>query len=74
MEKQKKHAFILYNYNTFKNDLEYIKEYYTTKEIQEDYKLKNKKSIYNYIFDNIDDALKVNNKLFNKYIIIKEDI
>ena len=72
MKKQK--AYILYNYNSFKNDIEYIKEYYTTKEIQEEYKLKNKKSIYNYIFDNIDDALKVNNKLFNKYIIIKEDI
>ena len=72
--KEKKHAFILYNYNAFNNDLEYIKEYYTAKEIQAEYKLKNKKSIYNYIFNNMEDALKVNNKLFNKYIIIKEDI
>lgn len=73
MNKLKK-VYILYKYNNFKNDFEYIKEYYNTKTINNDFKLKNKKSIYNYIYTDIDKAFDINNKLFNKYIIIKEDI
>jgi len=69
-----KKALILYRYDNFKNDFEYIKEYYDTKTILKEYKLKNKKSIYNYIYTDIEQAFNINNKLFNKYIIIKEDI
>ena len=69
-----KKALILYRYDNFKNDFEYIKEYYDTKTILKEYKLKNKKSIYNYIYTDIEKAFNINNKLFNKYVIIKEDI
>ena len=57
MKKEK--YYILYNYNEFKNDLEYIKEYNNINEIQKEFKLKNKKSIYNYIIKNIDDLLNI---------------
>lgn len=70
MKKEK--YYILYNYNEFKNDLEYIKEYNNINEIQKEFKLKNKKSIYNYIIKNIDDKSSYNNLLNNKYVIIKE--
>ena len=66
-----KKAYILYQYNKFNNDFSYIKEYYNIKEIQADYKLKNKKSIYNYIKESIEDN---KNLLFNQYLIIKEEL
>lgn len=73
MKKNNKKAYILYKYNEFNNDLEYIKEYYSTKTIQEEFKttLKNKNSIYHYITDSIDNIKKLLN---DKYIIIKEEL
>ena len=68
----KEKYYILYNYNKFKNDLEYIKEYNNIEEIQKEFKLKNKNSIYHYIIKNIEDQKSYNNLLNNKYIIIKE--
>lgn len=72
MEK-KKEVYILYQYNNFTQDYEYIKEYYNTKELAEDNKkefnLKNKKSLYHYIKDSLEDNI---NLLNNKYLIIKE--
>lgn len=70
MKKEK--YYILYNYNEFKNDLEYIKEYNNIEEIQKEFKLKNKKSIYHYIIKDIDNMQSYNNLLNNKYVIIKE--
>ena len=70
MKKEK--YYILYNYNKFKKDLEYIKEYNNINDIQKEFNLKNKKSIYNYIIKNIDDESSYINLLNNKYVIIKE--
>jgi hypothetical protein len=68
-----KKVYILYKYNKFKSDLEYIKEYYNKKEILEDniIKLKNKYSLNQYIFARIEDIKKILN---DKYIIIVEDL
>ena len=76
MKKNKKDIYIIYSYDAFKNDYEYIREYTSIKELQEKeqdtFKLKNKKSIYHYIKNTIDaDAI---NLLNNKYIIIKDTI
>jgi len=68
---ENKKAYIIYKKNQYNNDFEYIKEYYDIKEIQKDYKLKNKKSIYNYIKESIEDN---KNLLFSQYLIIKEEL
>lgn len=70
--KNKKTVYILYTYNNFTNDYSQVMEYFSLKDLQEknDIKLENKKSIYNYIYKSIDQV--INNKLFNRYIIIKE--
>ena len=74
MKNNKKTVYILYTYNNFTNDYMQVMEYYNLKDLQakNDIKLENKKSIYHYIYKSIDQV--INNKLFNKYIIIKEDI
>ena len=68
-----KKAYIIYQYDEFKKDFEYIKEYYSIKELQEkeNIQLKNNKAIYQFIFNNIDE---VNHLLKDKYIIIKEEL
>lgn len=70
MKKQK--TYILYNYNRFNNDIEYLKEYQTINDLTNDFKqLKNKKSIYQYIKRSIDNLKDI--KLLNdKYIIISQ--
>ncbi len=72
--RNKKNIYILYSYNSFDNDYKQVMEYYNLKDLQEknNIQLENKKSIYHYIYKSIDQV--INNKLFNKYIIIKEDI
>lgn len=72
MYKQKK-AYIIYKYDEFTKDFEYIKEYYNLRELQEkeNIKLKNKKAIYQFIFNNIDE---VKHLLKDKYVIIKEEL
>ena len=69
---ENKKAYIIYKYNQFENDYEYIKEYYNLKELQEQEKiiLQNKKSIYQFIYNKIDNNIK--HLLKDKYIIIKE--
>lgn len=64
-------TYILYKYNSIKNDYIYIKEFYNIEDVKKAcYKfLDNKRSIYHYIFNNIED---VNNLLLNKYAIIKD--
>ena len=49
-----KKAYIIYQYDEFKKDFTYIKEYYSIKELQEKENIhfKNKKAIYQFIFNN----------------------
>lgn len=65
---KKQYAFIVYEYDQFKDDYKYIKEYYTTKEIQKEYNLEN---IRQYTTRTIE---KVKHLINNKYIVIKEEI
>ena len=70
-ENKTKKAYILYKYDAFKNDFEYIKEYYKREEIQKDFKLKNIESIQHYTTRSID-AIK--SLLDNRYIILVDNI
>lgn len=76
MKTKKQDIFIIYSYDAFKNDYKYIREYTSIKELQEKekdtFRLKHRKSIYQYIKETIDtDNI---NLLNNKYIIIKDTI
>ena len=68
-----KKVYIIYKYNDFKNDFEYIKEYYNIQELikNENINLKHKNSIFQFVADDID---KVKHLLKDKYIIIKEEL
>ena len=65
---KKNYAFIVYRYNEFKNDFEYIKEYYNTHDIEKDYKIEN---VRQYTTNTIE---KVKHLINNKYIVIKEEL
>ena len=65
---KKNYAFIVYRYNEFKNDYEYIKEYYNTKEIEKDYKINNIRQYTTKTIENVKHLLN------NKYIVIKEEV
>lgn len=67
----RKKTYILYNYNEFTKDFNYIKEYYNINELLKDNKIeiKNKKSIYHFVYNSIDN---ITHLLKDKYIIIKE--
>ena len=65
---KKNYAFIVYRYNEFKNDYEYIKEYYNTKEIEKDYKINNIRQYTTKTIENIKHLIN------NKYIVIKEEV
>lgn len=71
--KNKKQAFILYNYNKFNNDYEYIQEYYNINDLIKDnnIQLNNTRSIYHYIKKEISDNMHL---LKDRYIIINEKI
>ena len=74
---KEKKIFSVYYVDTQKNDIRYIRDYNSAEEIAEDYKLKNKKSVYNYIIDSIDNIMNVSeikNTLKNNYIIFRETI
>ena len=73
-KKNKKNAFILYKYNNFNNDYEYIQEYYNINDLIKDnnIQLNNKRSIYHYIKKEIGDN--IGHLLKDKYIIINEKI
>lgn len=65
---KKNYAFIVYRYDEFKNDFQYVKEYYSTKEIQHDFKIEN---VRQYTTNTIE---KVRHLIENKYVVIKEEI
>lgn len=67
-----KKAYIIYNYNEFKNDYEYINEYYNIKDLikNENIQLKNTKAVYQFINNSIED---IRHLLNDKYIIIREE-
>lgn len=72
-KKKKEEVFILYKFDEFEKDFEYIAEYFTLKELKEKEKiqLENERSIYQYIKKSIS---KAEHLLNDKYLIIKEDI
>ena len=71
--KKREEVFILYKFDEFEKDFEYVAEYFTLEELKEKQKIKleNDRSIYHYIEKNIND---VKHLLNDKYIIIKEYI
>lgn len=74
MKKEK--IYSVYYVDTQKNDIRYVEEFNNIDTLASDYKLKNKKSVYHYIYDTIDglDFTSIKNLLDCKYIIIKEVI
>lgn len=69
--KNRQKTFILYQFNEFQNDFDYVMEYNNLEELKKDnnIKLKNERSIYHFVKNSIDDTI---NLLNDKYIIIKE--
>ena len=65
---KRQYAFIVYRYDEFKNDWQYVKEYYTTKEIEKDYKINN---VRQYTTNTIE---KIKHLINNRYIVIKEEL
>ena len=65
---KKQYAFIVYRYDEFRNDFEYVKEYYNTKDIQKEYNIEN---VRQYTTKTIE---KIKHLINNKYIVIKEEI
>ena len=69
-----KKAYILYRYNEFKNDFQYITEYYSAKSLRNDLGITNDR---NYTYKSIS-KLKtkddIKHLLKGKYIIVKESI
>lgn len=64
-----KKVYILYEYNKTNNDYDYIKEYLSTKDIIKEFKLKHKRSVYQYVADSLD---QITNLLQDRYILISE--
>ena len=64
-------TYILYRYNKIKNDIYYIKEYDTKKDMEKDLKM-DYHTLTSYIMNSIDAPIK--HLLNDKYIIIKEDV
>ena len=64
-----KKTLILYQYNKFNNDLQYIKEYYNKKDIEDDFNIK-KDSIYQYIVKDIEKITRDTKKIENSYILM----
>lgn len=72
MKKTKK-VYILYGYNEFDDDFNYIMEYNTLEELKKDNNitLKNDRSIYHFIKKGLED---ITHLLKDKYIIISDII
>ena len=70
MRKQK--YYTIYKINKETKDVEYIEELTSAEEVQKEYNLKNKKSIYNYLVKDIDevDVFSLKNYLKNNYFIM----
>lgn len=69
---RKKKYYTIYKINKETRDIEYIEELESAEEVQKEYNLKNKKSIYNYLVKNIDDVdvFNLKNYLKNNYFIM----
>ena len=67
MKDNSKKCYIVYELDAFINDVKYIKEYNTLKEIEEEYKIQNARQ---YKTNNIDEPKKL---LKNKYIILEDN-
>lgn len=65
-----KKTLILYQYNKFNNDLQYIKEYYNKNEIEKDFNIK-VQSIRQYIVKDIDKITSDTKMLDNSYFLMR---
>lgn len=65
-----KKTLILYQYNKFNNDLQYIKEYYNKNEIEKDFNIK-VQSIRQYIVKDIDKITSNTKMLDNSYFLMR---
>lgn len=65
---KKQYAFIVYEFDSFLNDFIFVKEYYKTKEIEEEYKIENVRQYTTKTIENI------KHMIHNRYIVIKEEI
>lgn len=63
-----KDTYILYKYNSIKNDIIYLKEFYSIEELKTAFNIKN---IYQFINNNLNDKMHL---LKDKYIIIKDSM
>ena len=70
----KKIYYSVYYIDTKKNDIRYVEEFTNPEELATSYGLKNKKSIYHYIIDNLDkvNLQELKNTLNNHYIVFKD--
>ena len=66
--------YSVYYVDTQKNDIKYVEEFTNPEELATSYNLKNKKSVYHYIIDNLDkvNLKELKNTLNNHYIIFKD--
>ena len=69
---KRKKYYTIYKINKESKDIEYVEELESAEEVQKEYNLKNKKSIYNYLVKNIDDVdvFSLKNLLKNNYFIM----
>ena len=69
---KKKKYYTIYKINKESKDIEYIEELESAEEVQKEYDLKNKKSIYNYLVKDIDkiDVFNLKNLMKNNYFIM----
>lgn len=65
-----KKTLILYQYNKFNNDLQYIKEYYNKNEIEKDFNIK-VQSIRQYIVKDIETINNETKMLENSYFLMR---
>lgn len=66
--------YSVYYIDTKKNDINFVEEFDNVDDLANAYDLKNKKSVYHYIIDNLDNVnlLELKNTLKNKYIIFRD--
>lgn len=69
-----KKAYILYRYNEFKNDFQYITEYYNTKDIKNDLEISNYRDYTYKSISKLKTKEDIKHLLKGKYIIVKESI
>lgn len=65
---KKQYAFIVYKYDEFRNDFQYVKEYYKTQEIEKDFNIENVRQYTTRTIENVKHLIN------NQYAVIKEEM